>query len=66
MKEIPTITVGELLDQLEGIDRNARISFSGLDFYRIKRRGPDILQIEFNQQVYLDESGRVVVENHQE
>lgn len=66
MKEIPTITVGELLDQLEGIDRNTRISFSGLDFYRIKRRGPDILQIEFNQQVYLDESGCVVVGNQQE
>jgi hypothetical protein len=63
MKEIPTITVGELLDQLKGIDRNTRISFSGLDFYRIKRRGQNLLQIEFNQQVYLDESGNVVVDN---
>lgn len=62
MKEIPTITVGELLDQLKGLDRSTRISFSGLDFYRIKPRG-SILQIEFHQQVYLDDKGLVVVDN---
>lgn len=63
MKNIPTITVGELLGYLEGLDKNARISFSGLDFKRVKPRGPDIYQIEFNQPVYLDDQGNVVVEN---
>ena len=63
MKHIPTITVGELLDQIKDLDRNARISFSGLDFKRVKPRGPDLFQIEFNQPVYLDDQGNVVVEN---
>lgn len=48
MKHIPTITVGELLDQIKNLDRSAKISFSGLDFKRVKPRGPDIYQIEFN------------------
>jgi hypothetical protein len=39
------------------------VSFSGLDFYRLKQRAPDVVQIEFNQSVYKDEQGLVHVDN---
>ncbi len=64
MKEIPTITVGELLDLLKSYDRNTDVSFSGLEFDTIKPSGKNLIQIRFVQQVYLNSSGDVVVENH--
>ncbi|MGS3448538.1 hypothetical protein ACB376_11100 [Klebsiella electrica] len=57
------LTVGELLDQLKHYPRDTKISFSGLDFYRLKWRGENLVQIEFNQQVYRNAEGLVVVEN---
>ncbi len=63
-KEIPLITVGELRRQLEGVPDDWNISFSGLEFSRIKNRGPTLLQIEFSQSVYLNDEGEVVVQNH--
>ncbi len=58
------VTVGELLAQLQGYPSDTHVYFGGLDFYRIKPRGHKVIQVEFNQSVYLDESDRVVVENH--
>ncbi len=58
------ITVGDLLEQLKGIDPDSELYFGGLDFYRVKSRGHKIIQIEFNQSVYLDHHDHVVVENH--
>lgn len=57
------ITVKELIEQLQKEDPELPIFFGGLDFYRLKDRG-GFLQIEFNQSVYLDEDGLVVVKNH--
>jgi len=57
------ITVKELIEKLQKEDETLEISFGGLDFYRLKDRGGS-LQIEFNQTVYRDDSGNVVVENH--
>ena len=58
------ITVGMLKQALEGIPDDHELDFSGLEFYRVKRRGPELLQIEFNELVYRDkETGLVVVEN---
>lgn len=62
MPEPPTIELGQLLDQLAGLPRSTRVSFGGLRFYRVKHRGDDLVQIEFNEQVFLDEQGRVVVQ----
>lgn len=62
-KEHPTITVGELIDHLKIFPRNFNIDFCGLEFYRLKQRGKKSVQMEFNQPVYLDKQGRVVVEN---
>ncbi|MFW0714432.1 hypothetical protein [Pedobacter sp. N23S346] len=57
------ITVGELIEQLKKEDQELEVSFGGLDFYRLKDRG-GCLQFEFNQFVYKDDDGLVVVKNH--
>lgn len=57
------ITVGELIDQLKIFNKDDPIDFSGLDFYRLKDRS-GVVQVEFNQSVYKDSNGNVVVENH--
>lgn len=62
--EEPTITVGELKQRLAIYDDDWEITFNGLKFCRLKARGPKLVQMEFEQTVYLDESGDVVVENH--
>lgn len=62
-KQIPTISVGRLREELSAYPDHYEISFSGLEFYRVKTRGPELVQVEFNQPVYLDETGRVVVHN---
>ncbi|WP_324710119.1 hypothetical protein [Pseudomonas citronellolis] len=58
-----TITVGILKEHLASYPDHYELDFSGLDFYRLKQRGPELVQVEFNQQVYRDGTGRVVVEN---
>ena len=39
------------------------VDFSGPEFYRLKQRGPELVQVEFSEQVYRDKTGRVVVES---
>jgi hypothetical protein len=57
------ITVGKFKEQLSVFDDDCVLFFGGLDFYRLKLRGDKLLQVEFNQPVYLDKKGHVVVEN---
>lgn len=59
------VTVGELISQLQGHDKNKPIHFgcSGLEFYRVKDRGSAV-QIEFNQQVYDGPDGKVIIEDY--
>lgn len=64
MKKYPTITVGLLRQHLAAYPDDFEIDFSGLSFYRVKTRGENHAQIEFNQSVYLNDEGHVVVENH--
>lgn len=63
MKEEQRITVGFLRRELEGIADDVEVTFSGLDYGRLKRRGPKLVQIEFEQLVSRDAEGRVEVEN---
>ncbi|MEN4919697.1 hypothetical protein ABE485_13555 [Achromobacter spanius] len=52
------ITVGMLIEHLKVYDPECELAFSGgLEFYRTKQRGPDLVQIEFNQNVWRDEKG---------
>lgn len=62
-KHEPLITVGMLIDELSKYDKNMQVDFSNLDFNRVKQRSPTLVQIEFNQMVYRDDKGRVVVDN---
>lgn len=55
------ITVGELIRQLAVFPESADLSFSGLRFYRLKSRAPDVVQLEFVEQVYRDRDGTLVV-----
>lgn len=57
------ISVGDLKRQLTSYDDDAVLYFGGLDFYRLKQRGEKIVQVEFNQQVYRDSSGKLIVED---
>lgn len=59
-----TLTVGELKEMLAVHNDSDELYFCGLDFYRLKVRGPGLVQVEFDQQVYKDEeTGRVVIEH---
>lgn len=62
-REIPTIPVGQLRAELKNWADDDLISFSGLTFYRVKGRGEHLAQVEFNELVFLDDEGRVVVQN---
>jgi hypothetical protein len=57
------ITVKELIERLKVEDQDLEVYFGGLEFYRLKDRG-GVLQVEFNQSVYPDEQGFVIVEDH--
>lgn len=59
------ITVKHLIERLKIENPEAVIDFSGLDFLRVKSRGPLTVQVEFSQSVYKNEDGNVVVQNHQ-
>lgn len=59
-----TMELGDLLRQLEGYPPETRVYFGGLDFYRVKARGDDQIQIEFNQSVYRTDKDILVVEDH--
>lgn len=61
--EIPTITVGRLLDDLKRYPEHYLLSFGGLRYSRLKERGPELVLVEFDQMVYLDDEGRVAVDN---
>ncbi|MUU79813.1 hypothetical protein [Winogradskyella endarachnes] len=57
------ITVKDLIERLQKEDETLSVYFGGLDFYRVRQVGEHV-HIEFNQTVYQDDSGLVVVENH--
>jgi hypothetical protein len=56
------VTVGQLIEHLSIFSKDDHIIMGGLKFYRTKSRGPGILQIEFEQQVYRNGDGKIVVE----
>lgn len=62
--ENPSISVEQLRRQLAAFPDHYTIDFCGLEFYRLKMRGDEHVQMEFSQPVYLDKAtGRVIVEN---
>ena len=58
-----TMTVGDLIKQLQIFPADADLTFSGgLQFYRLKKRGPNLVNVEFNENVYRTKTGEWVVE----
>ena len=56
------IKVGVLKGQLSNIPDDWDLTFGGvLDFYRIKQRGKQHIDIEFNQIIDRNKDGRVVL-----
>lgn len=53
------LTVGDLKRDLERWPDDMVIHMNGLTFYRLKKRGENLLQMEFNQIVYIDDHGIV-------
>ena len=62
-KQLPLITVGEFKELLSAYDDSMQLDFSTLDFYRLKQRSEERIQVEFNQLVHRDEEGYVQVDN---
>ena len=55
------MTIGELRDELDDWPESFEIIFGcpELEFYRLKKRAGDMLQLEFNQTIYKDsETGK--------
>ncbi len=64
--EPPTIPLRRLLDELKVYANRPdhwEVSFCGLTFCQVKTRGDDLIQIEFEEPVYRDDSGQVIVES---
>lgn len=61
-----SITVGDLKRHLEAFGDEMEIFFGceELEFYRLKQRGENLVQLEFNQTVYADSDGQVIVDMH--
>ncbi|MDB2373631.1 hypothetical protein N9W11_03645 [Psychrosphaera haliotis] len=61
-----TLTIGDLKEMIKDYENDIEISFSGLDFYRLKMRADKLVQVEFNQTVYKEpDTGKVVINNHE-
>jgi hypothetical protein len=56
------LTVGDLIDQLKVFDRDAELYICGLHFHRLKLRGEKLLSMEFNQSIYRNSKGELVLE----
>ena len=49
------LTVGELIEDLKFFDQDAEIHFEGFQFYRTKKRGGKLVQIELVENTYENE-----------
>ncbi len=67
MEKNRSLTVGDLIAHLQVFALDAEVMFGSepgaLTFYRTKRRGPKLVQIEFAEQVYRTAGGEVVVDD---
>jgi len=61
-ENVSGLTVGCLKDAIAGLDDDCEIGLGGLTFYRIKKRGENLAQMEFNEQVYVNDLGRIVID----
>lgn len=60
---IPTIDLKTLRDWFKDLPDDTRVGFSGLTYYRTKWRGQTMVNIEFNEHVHRDSTGKLAVES---
>ncbi|MEX0899438.1 MAG: hypothetical protein WD081_01965 [Gammaproteobacteria bacterium] len=60
--ETKRITVGELKQHLKAFNDDEILDFSGLEFYRLKSRGPKQVQVEFSQIIFRRDDGKFVID----
>ncbi|WFF41480.1 hypothetical protein EVC62_08165 [Salinicola endophyticus] len=51
------ITVGEFKRLLDAYDDSLELSFSGLEYHRLKQKGDAHLEVEFEEKVFKDKQG---------
>ncbi len=66
MKQIPTVPLKQLLDELSLYDKSMEVSFSGLTFKTTKPQSNKVIQVQFEETVYRNFQGDLVFENHKE
>ncbi|WP_251976102.1 hypothetical protein [Salinicola avicenniae] len=55
------ITVGEFKQLLETYDDQLELSFSGLEYHRLRQKGDKHLEVEFEEKVFKDKLGHTRV-----
>ena len=66
MKQIPTIPLKQLLDELSLYDKIMEVSFSGLTFKTTKPQSDKVIQVQFEETVYRNSQNDLVFETHKE
>jgi hypothetical protein len=61
-RRLAGLRAGELAEQLR-VFADHDLYIGGLEFFRVKVRGPKLLAIEFNEQVYRDSKGKLIAED---
>lgn len=58
------INAGKLKKMLADVPDDWEVTFGGvLEFHRLKQRGAKLMDIEFNQVIYRDETGRILLDD---
>mgnify|MGYP001178551276 FL=1 len=60
------ITVGEFRKLLEEYDDQLELSFSGLEYHRVRAKGDKHLEVEFAEKVFKDKVGHVKVRSEKQ
>ena len=58
------MTIGEMKEMLRLYPNEMELSFEPLHFYQLKQRGENMVRVEFNESIYRDENGELVLEEH--
>ncbi|GHB11941.1 hypothetical protein [Salinicola rhizosphaerae] len=59
------ITVGDFRELLEQYDDQLELSFSGLEYHRLIQKGEKHLEVEFEEKVFKDKTGRTRIHDEE-
>lgn len=60
------ITAGEFKRILDEYDDELELSFSGLEYHRVIRKGDKHLEVEFEEKIFKDKTGQPRVEEERD